>query len=296
VPFWIFHTADDTTVPVAGSDNLVNALRAIGGNPIYTRYNIGGHGTAWGRAYNPLTPLVPWMMSQRRNQPESKVAGPFITITAPTTGTNCAVAGFTLALAGTAQSPSLNTLTWKSGTTTGNLTGASSWMTNTVPLSSGTNLIQTFAKGVAHAYIGNGSTSFSDSLRVVATASTSYTAWAAQQNWQGKTNAEAADVVYDGASNLAEYGSKTSPLIATEIGRPIITRSDSMITLTYEKDISRTDLVYRVQASVDMTTWIELPAILMETIGTIQRWSASTAPEAAFEDAYLRLVIERTGP
>src|SRR5207253_2369087 len=38
LPLWVFHSADDPTVGVGGSDSMVSAIRASGGNPIFTRY------------------------------------------------------------------------------------------------------------------------------------------------------------------------------------------------------------------------------------------------------------------
>ena len=80
IPIWAFHSADDGTVGVNGSDNSVSAVRQLGGRVIYTRYATGGHGI-WPTAYaNPN--LFPWMMAQRRNR---SIAGtPLISITSPT--------------------------------------------------------------------------------------------------------------------------------------------------------------------------------------------------------------------
>lgn len=67
VPIWNFHSADDSTVPVANSRQMIEALRKAGGTPIYTEYASSGHGS-WVPAYS--TPgLVDWMMAQRRGTP-----------------------------------------------------------------------------------------------------------------------------------------------------------------------------------------------------------------------------------
>ena len=69
IPFWFFHAADDGTVNVAGSDNLVAALRNAGGDVVYTRYDTGGHGI-WPVAYtHPL--LFAWIVSQQRGAPST---------------------------------------------------------------------------------------------------------------------------------------------------------------------------------------------------------------------------------
>lgn len=72
VPIWVFHCADDPTVPVKASDDIVERLKKAGGKPIYTRYDTGGHGGSWLNgsqgAYHPSTWLVPWMMAQKRGE------------------------------------------------------------------------------------------------------------------------------------------------------------------------------------------------------------------------------------
>jgi predicted esterase len=62
-PIWAFHCADDPGVPVSYTRNMIAAIQAAGGNPLYTEYPTGGHGGAWTMGYN--TPeLYSWMFSQ----------------------------------------------------------------------------------------------------------------------------------------------------------------------------------------------------------------------------------------
>lgn len=293
LPIWIFHTADDTTVGVSGSDNLVANLRAAGGNPIYTRYNTGGHGTAWGRAYHVQTPLVPWMMSQRRGQRISKSAGPSIEILSPTASPDHAVAASSIVLGGTAASPSLNTLTWKKGAQTGALTGTTAWTSPGIPLTTGTNVVQVFAKGVAYATSGNGSTSFSDSIKVISVAATNFAAWQAAQSWNGLSSSESADPEGDGAVNLLEYGLGSSPTLADAGARPVVVRDGSLISLVYSKDIRKTDITYRAQFSNDLLNWSDLPSVRTGPAGTVETWTASLAPEASHKHSFLRLSVEK---
>jgi predicted peptidase len=44
LPIWTFHAANDPTVPVAGTRQMVSVLQAIGGHPLYTELATGGHG------------------------------------------------------------------------------------------------------------------------------------------------------------------------------------------------------------------------------------------------------------
>ena len=44
LPIWAFHGSIDTAVPVSGSRDMIQAIRAAGGNPRYTEYAGQGHG------------------------------------------------------------------------------------------------------------------------------------------------------------------------------------------------------------------------------------------------------------
>jgi predicted esterase len=64
---WTFHAADDASLDVGYTRNMVAILRALGGNPIYTEYATGGHGI-WGRVYN-TEDIYVWMFSKKRPAP-----------------------------------------------------------------------------------------------------------------------------------------------------------------------------------------------------------------------------------
>jgi predicted peptidase len=68
IPIWAFHGADDTTVPVARSRNMVAALRAAGANVRYTEYAGTGHDSWTPASQEPE--LLPWLFSQRRRPAE----------------------------------------------------------------------------------------------------------------------------------------------------------------------------------------------------------------------------------
>lgn len=64
IPAWLFHGADDTTVPTSESRSLVAALRAAGGDPHYTEYPGVGH-NSWDRAFAEPE-LWKWLFAQHR--------------------------------------------------------------------------------------------------------------------------------------------------------------------------------------------------------------------------------------
>ena len=64
LPVWAFHGALDTAVPLAGDQEMVNAVRAAGGNVRFTVYPGVGH-NAWDPAYADPA-LYAWLLAQRR--------------------------------------------------------------------------------------------------------------------------------------------------------------------------------------------------------------------------------------
>ncbi|HTJ79204.1 MAG TPA: prolyl oligopeptidase family serine peptidase [Rariglobus sp.] len=62
LPIWVFHGDADDTVPVSRSRDMVAALKAAGGHPVYTEFPGVGHG-AWGPTYS--TPEIwDWLFAQ----------------------------------------------------------------------------------------------------------------------------------------------------------------------------------------------------------------------------------------
>ncbi len=64
VPIWCFHGSADPVVPVDRSRDMVEAVRAAGGDVRYTEYPEVGH-NAWDRAYGDAE-LIAWMLAQHR--------------------------------------------------------------------------------------------------------------------------------------------------------------------------------------------------------------------------------------
>ena len=64
LPIWAFHGARDDAVPIAGEREMVDAVRAAGGNVRFTVYPDIGH-NAWDPAYADPQ-LYEWLLAQRR--------------------------------------------------------------------------------------------------------------------------------------------------------------------------------------------------------------------------------------
>src|ERR1041385_2769539 len=71
IPVWVFHGDSDHTVPVARSDEMVEALKKVGADVKYTRYEGVDH-DSWTRTYA-NEELYQWMLSHKRG--EKKTAG-----------------------------------------------------------------------------------------------------------------------------------------------------------------------------------------------------------------------------
>jgi len=63
LPIWAFHGTADTIVPVAGSRDMIQAIRAAGGHPRYTEYVGAGHGI-WMQVYT-SPDFLSWLFAQR---------------------------------------------------------------------------------------------------------------------------------------------------------------------------------------------------------------------------------------
>ncbi len=66
LPIWVFHGAKDPTVPLKRSEEMVEALKAAGGNPKFTVYPDAGH-DSWTATYdNPE--FFKWLLEQKRGK------------------------------------------------------------------------------------------------------------------------------------------------------------------------------------------------------------------------------------
>ena len=65
MPIWAFHNANDPTVNVAGSRDMVNALKACGSSLVKCTENATGGHDAWTKAYADSA-LYTWLLKQKK--------------------------------------------------------------------------------------------------------------------------------------------------------------------------------------------------------------------------------------
>ena len=66
LPIWVFHGAKDPTVPLARSQEMVDALKAVGANVKFTVYPEAQH-DSWTETYN-NPEFYQWLLEQKRGQ------------------------------------------------------------------------------------------------------------------------------------------------------------------------------------------------------------------------------------
>ena len=165
IPIWDFHAADDPTVNVSNSRNLIGAIRNLGGTPVYTEYAAGGH-VIWSASY--ATPLLfDWMMAQKRGALTN--VPPFVAIHSPGDQPSHATARSVVSLAGIAGDATarVSRIAWANNRGgSGTATGTNSWSVPTAALQPGANLITVAATGTAWVLAYGGSTTFSDVIQI----------------------------------------------------------------------------------------------------------------------------------
>jgi predicted peptidase len=68
IPIWVFHGAKDTSVQLAESTDMVNALYALGSDVRFTVYPDAGHAETWENAYKDEA-LWTWLAQQHKASP-----------------------------------------------------------------------------------------------------------------------------------------------------------------------------------------------------------------------------------
>lgn len=64
MPIWVFHGAKDEVVPLSESENMVNAIKKVGGNVKLTTFPEAGH-DSWTETYN-NDAFYKWLFSQKK--------------------------------------------------------------------------------------------------------------------------------------------------------------------------------------------------------------------------------------
>jgi len=168
LPLWAGHSNDDPRVPVSSTDTPIANLRALGGDPIYTRTATGGHGGPSSLFFSAGHPLVPWMMAQRRGEPnDSSLLS--LNITQPETDGTYIATTDSVDLAGTAQGNTFTEMEWKNlrSNDTGDMTAAADWSVTAVPLRSGLNRVRVLGTTGSFTSQPNGNTTLSDTITIV---------------------------------------------------------------------------------------------------------------------------------
>lgn len=78
VPIWAFHGVEDKAVKVERTREMIAAIKAAGGSPLYSEYPYVAH-NSWDNAFKEPE-LLPWLFAQKRGQKPVDfvtVAGPF---------------------------------------------------------------------------------------------------------------------------------------------------------------------------------------------------------------------------
>jgi predicted esterase len=165
VPVWVFHSLSDPTVAVTNSQVMVSGMRALGGSPIYTEYQYGGH-SIWSASY--ATPLLyEWLLSQRRGAVSSNNVAPFLQVSYPYSGLSYLTSKTNLSLNGTAGNSlaGVSQIGWTNNrTSSGIAIGTTNWSAPNVSLQTGTNLITVIATGASWVTQYYGQTTFNSSI------------------------------------------------------------------------------------------------------------------------------------
>ncbi|MBD3392596.1 MAG: prolyl oligopeptidase family serine peptidase [Chitinivibrionales bacterium] len=64
IPTWVYHCEGDEVMPVKGSDEMVEALKACGGKVEYVRPDGGDHMKCWS---NQFEDLYPWLLTHQKS-------------------------------------------------------------------------------------------------------------------------------------------------------------------------------------------------------------------------------------
>ncbi len=113
-----------------------------------------------------------------------------------------------------------------------------------------------------------------------------YSAWLKTFSLEGSLALDTASPANDGVPNLLKYALGLNPLKVTRsktdgivAGLPLIEVQGSKLLMIYQKDISKSDILYFPEVSRDLVNWSssEITETIYSTTGTIQTIRAETA-------------------
>jgi hypothetical protein len=93
----------------------------------------------------------------------------------------------------------------------------------------------------------------------------------------------------DGLQNLLEYALNLHPREASRVGLPEVGQGGGNLTLTYQKDTTKTDISYQVEVSDSLSGWGPWSDELVSLSGTVETRRA--AVPILGTSRYLRLKI-----
>ncbi len=99
-----------------------------------------------------------------------------------------------------------------------------------------------------------------------------------------------ADPDHDGITNLMEYALDSDPLFPSNEALPTAVRQGDRLTFSFVKDRSKTDIVYHVQTSSDLTHWTNVSTDIVTAKGSLERHRA-VFPLTESRSLFMRLLV-----
>ena len=93
----------------------------------------------------------------------------------------------------------------------------------------------------------------------------------------------------DGLVNLLEYALNLNPREPTSQGLPLVEVNGGTLTISYQKDTTKPDIRYQVEASAVLTTWVDQSDVLVSEEGSLETRQTSVSIPGVFK--FLRLKI-----
>ncbi len=155
--------------------------------------------------------------------------------------------------------------------------------------------------GFTYTAIDGRNATASSTVSVTITAGQSYAAWASTNGLTGNSALTTANPSHDGIVNLIKYALGLDPNAVvsnltngTSPGLPLIAIQGNNLTMTFQKDLTKTDITYTPQFTTDLSTYSTsgITQNVTSTSGNIQTIVASL-PLGADTKKYLRLQITK---